>query len=394
MLIDGGRSKTRINDRLSTLGITDLDAVLATHSDADHIAGLVEVFGLYDIERFYWNGQLHDTQTFQDLMTAAESEGSAITVSRSGDIIPLGTLTIQVLHPASLSGDSNVDSIVVLVSCGTMEVLLTGDAEIPSEQDMLTAGVLVDIDVLKVGHHGSRSSTSEGFLTAVVPEVGLISAGLNSQYGHPHQEVVDRLLGAGVVLYHTDTTDQDDTILMTSDCQSVGFARADALSVSLDPWMSPSAASEPTATPMPTATVTATATAQPTTRQPLVGDVLINEFLPNPNTGNNEWIELYNTSSDVLDVSGMWLDDIASGGSSPKQIPLGTVIAPGGYYVRDMGGAYLNNGGDDVRLLSADQITIFDSFSYSSSQKGVSYCRQPDGGTWSSTCAPSLNAEN
>ena len=155
--------------------------------------------------------------------------------------------------------------------------------------------------------------------------------------------------------------------------------------------MSPSAASEPTATPTPTATVTATA--QPTTRQPLVGDVLINEFLPNPNTGN-EWIELYNTSSDLLDVSGMWLDDVASGGSSPKQIPSGTVIAPGGYYAHDMGGAYLNNGGDDVRLLSADQITIFDSFSYNSSQKGVSYCRQPDGGTWSSTCAPSLNTEN
>ncbi len=256
LLIDGGRSKTRIRERLNTLGITDLDAVLATHPDADHIGGLLEVFDLYEIERFYWNGQLHDTQTFQNLMTAAESEGSATTVSRSGDSIPLGTLTIKVLHPATLSGDSNVDSIVVLVSCGTIEVLLTGDAEIPSEQDMLTSGVLVDIDVLKVGHHGSRTSTSEEFLTAVVPEVGLISAGLTSQFGHPHQEVVDRLLGAGVDLYHTDTTDQDDTILMTSDCQSVGFARADAQSVSLDPWMSPSETSEPTPTPTPSATVT------------------------------------------------------------------------------------------------------------------------------------------
>ena len=138
---------------------------------------------------------------------------------------------------------------------------------------------------------------------------------------------------------------------------------------------------------------TATAMVPPVTRQPLIDDVLINEFLPNPNTGN-EWIELYNTSSDILDVSGMWLDDIAGAGSSPKHIPLGTVIAPGGYYVHDMGGAYLNNGGDDVRLLNTDQSTIFDSFSYSSSQKGVSYCRQPDGGTWASTCAPSINAGN
>ncbi len=120
---------------------------------------------------------------------------------------------------------------------------------------------------------------------------------------------------------------------------------------------------------------------------------MINEFLPNPSTGN-EWIELYNTSSDFLDLSGMWLDDMPGGGSSPRQIPFGTVIAPGGYYVHDMGGAYLNNGGDDVRLLSADQSTIFDSFSYSSTQKGVSYCRQPDGGVWSSTCVPSIDAEN
>ena len=99
-------------------------------------------------------------------------------------------------------------------------------------------------------------------------------------------------------------------------------------------------------------------------------------------------------TSDFLDVSGMWLDDIAGGGSSPKQIPFGTVIGPGGYCVHDMGGAYLNNGSDDVRLLSADRSTIFDSFSYSLTQQGVSYCRQPDGGAWSWTCAPSIDAEN
>lgn len=109
-----------------------------------------------------------------------------------------------------------------------------------------------------------------------------------------------------------------ENAVRTSDCQNVGFARADAPSVSLDPWMSPSETSEPTATPMPTATMTATA--PPTTRQPLAGDVLINEFLPNPSTGN-EWIELYNTGSDFLDVSGMWLDDIASGGEFSEADP-------------------------------------------------------------------------
>ena len=218
LLIDGGRSKTRIRERLSSLGITDLDAVLATHADSDHISGLVEVFDLFQIERFYWNGQAHDTLAFQNLMTAAQTEGSVITVSTRGDTIPLGNLSLQVLHPSTLSGDSNVDSIVVLLSCGTVAILLTGDAEIPSEEGMLAAGILLDIDVLKVGHHGSRTSTSDEFLGVIVPEVGVISAGLNSQYGHPNQEVVDRLTVAGVELWHTDISELDDTVGLVSDC--------------------------------------------------------------------------------------------------------------------------------------------------------------------------------
>ena len=218
LLIDGGRSKTRIRERLSSLGITDLDAVLATHADSDHISGLVEVFDLFQIERFYWNGQVHDTLAFQNLMTAAQTEGSVITVSTRGDTIPLGNLSLQVLHPSTLSGDSNVDSIVVLLSCGTVAILLTGDAEIPSEEGMLVAGILLDIDVLKVGHHGSRTSTSDEFLGVIAPEVGVISAGLNSQYGHPNQEVVDRLTEAGVELWHTDISELDDTVALVSDC--------------------------------------------------------------------------------------------------------------------------------------------------------------------------------
>jgi beta-lactamase superfamily II metal-dependent hydrolase len=97
-------------------------------------------------------------------------------------------------------------------------ILLTGDAEIPSEEGMLVAGILLDIDVLKVGHHGSRTSTSDEFLGVIAPEVGVISAGLNSQYGHPNQEVVDRLTEAGVELWHTDISELDDTVGLVSDC--------------------------------------------------------------------------------------------------------------------------------------------------------------------------------
>ena len=308
LLIDGGRSRTRIRDRLNTLGISDLDAVLATHPDADHIAGLLEVFDLYEIERFYWNGFVHDTQTFDNLMDAAQSEGAEISVATRGDFIPLGDLSLQVLHPSTLSGDSNVDSIVILLSCGTVEILLTGDAEIPSEEDMLAAGVLMDVDVLKIGHHGSRTSSSNDFLAITSPEIGIISAGLDNQYGHPHTEVIDRLDTAGVELLYTDISDADDTIVLSSDCQSYYFA----LGGSPIATPSPSTDTEPTTTPSPEAT--------DVVRLPEVGEILINEFLADPSSGS-EWIELYNTSDSQLKLSGMWLDDIVDGGKPPNANP-------------------------------------------------------------------------
>ena len=223
MLIDGGRSKTRILDRLDEIGVQDLDAILSTHADADHIAGLIAAFNLYDVERFYWNGASHDTQTFDNLMTAVANEGVENVVVSRGDTISLGDLVFEVVHPGPLDGDSNVDSVVLQLSCGDFDMLLMADAEAPSEASMLAAGVVVDVDVLKVGHHGSDSSTSQAFLDAAQPEVGVISAGMDSQYGHPHDEVVDRLTAAGIQIIETDTTEGTDTVVMESDCVGYEF---------------------------------------------------------------------------------------------------------------------------------------------------------------------------
>ena len=116
-------------------------------------------------------------------------------------------------------------------------------------------------------------------------------------------------------------------------------------------------------------------------RPPVVGEVLINEFVAAPSvTETSEWIELYNTTNETLDIGEMWLDD-EPGGSSPIQIPVDTTIAPGGFYVHTMN-TFLNNSGDDARLLSIDQLTVHDSYSYASATSDTSWCRDPDGGPW------------
>jgi beta-lactamase superfamily II metal-dependent hydrolase len=228
LLVDGGRSKDRIRDRLERLGIEDLDAIAMTHPDADHIAGLVEALALYRIERVYLNGGETDTKTYENLVSGIEGEGAQVSTVSRGDnnnVIPLGDLNIRVLHPGELTGDSNVDSMVLLVSCGQVEALLMADAEAESEEEMIQAGVLVEVEVLKVGHHGSDTSTTQAFLDLVKPEVGVISAGLENSYGHPHQEVVDRLEASSVEIIVTDTSEADDTVTLETDCQDYGFER-------------------------------------------------------------------------------------------------------------------------------------------------------------------------
>ena len=114
---------------------------------------------------------------------------------------------------------------------------------------------------------------------------------------------------------------------------------------------------------------------------PNPGDVLINEYVANATT---EWVELYNTTSLSLDISGFYIDDIAGGGGAPKVIPGGTIISAGGYYVMSFS-SFLNNGGDDVRFIDPTQTVIHDSTSYASATADYSWYRSPDGGAWSST---------
>jgi len=337
LLVDGGRSKTRIRDRLSALGIQDIDAIAATHPDADHIAGLTEVLAMYKVENVYLNGGQSSTATHADFLDAVEQEGAIVSTLQMNDTFNLGDMVIKVLHPYQLTGDSNVDSLVLQLGCGDVQVLLTGDSEIESEQSMLSENVLQDIDLLKVGHHGSRSSTSQAFLDVIQPEVGVISAGFDSQYGHPHVEVVNRLNLEGVQIFETDTTEAyDDTLKMTSNCQTYEIggqvfvpvsSGASPIGGNVSPTATPTALPTPvptpiaTPTPMPTPTIVATSTGTPN----LSIDCIFFDGVVS-RTESDEYVRIVNAGETSVDLSNWSLKDVADG--SPTFTFPGYTIAP------------------------------------------------------------------
>ena len=243
ILVDGGDASANVEDYLQAQGIQDIDLMVATHPHADHIGGLIDVLGLFDVHEVWTSGATHDSQTYQNFAAYVTDEGATKRDVSRGYSAQMGALEIDVLHPRPpLTGNLNQDSLVLHVSCGQLDVLLTGDATTGSEARMLAAGVLGDVEVLKVGHHGSDTSTSADFLSAITPEDAVISVGTGNTYGHPHQETLDRLAAAGVTVYRTD---QDGTVLLTSDCNTYSITTEEPA---------------PTASPTPTATSTPTPT--------------------------------------------------------------------------------------------------------------------------------------
>lgn len=227
MLIDAGRTGSVIIGRLRALGVTHLDAVVATHPDADHIGGLAAVLGAYGVEHVYVNGEANNTDAYNAFLQAAAALRSAsINTLARGQSVFLGRQELDVLNASTGSDRANDNSIVIRLACGSVSVLFTGDAEAGAERAMLDAGLATHVDVLKVGHHGSSASSSLPFLEAVHPSVAVISAGRTNQYGHPAPEVLQRLESLGAQIVSTDTSNRDDSITMKSDCSTYSFSQA------------------------------------------------------------------------------------------------------------------------------------------------------------------------
>lgn len=208
MLIDGGPDDSVLAKLGSLLVPWDraLDAIILTHPDADHVTGLVGVLDRYDVDTVYETGIRAHTPYDEAFVDQLESKVSGRTQLVADDVIEIGDVTLTVIWPDSLVDTypetRNNFSINLLIEYRETTMLLTGDAEAVVEESV---GPRVgDIDVLKVGHHGSLTSTSWEFLQATRPEIALISMGRENSYGHPHPTIIQRLEDIGAVILRTD----------------------------------------------------------------------------------------------------------------------------------------------------------------------------------------------
>ncbi|HAT4141998.1 TPA: MBL fold metallo-hydrolase [Clostridium perfringens] len=207
MLIDAG-TNAGANDLVKDLknrGIKTIDIAIATHPHEDHIGGMDEVLENFDVKSFYAPKVAHTTKTYENMLKAVKNEGLKIQQIKEGTKIDLGKDTeVQVYSPVkSQYEELNNYSPVMKISYGQNSFMFTGDAESLVEKEILNENKDLKADVLKLGHHGSHSSTSEEFLKAVNPSIAVVSCAKDNKYGHPHKETMSNLKKAGITVYET-----------------------------------------------------------------------------------------------------------------------------------------------------------------------------------------------
>ncbi|BBI34626.1 MBL fold metallo-hydrolase [Cohnella abietis] len=224
ILIDAGKKEAGeiVVNYLKQLGVDDIEVMISTHPDADHVGGLDTVLKNFKVKAVYAPKVSHTTDTFKNFLVAVKKQGLTIKEAKAGVALPLKGVTAKFVGPVKTYGDDLNDwSAVLHLTHGSNTFLFTGDAEKKSEADMLADNQTLKADVLKVGHHGSVSSTNAAFLKAVAPKYAIISVGKNS-YGHPAATILNRLETAKATIYRTDL---NGTITAVSDSKKITFIK-------------------------------------------------------------------------------------------------------------------------------------------------------------------------
>ena len=222
ILIDGGPD----NRALAKLGEVmpfwdkDIDIVVASHPHADHIVGLINVLERYNVKNIIEAKESYNSPEFKAWRDSVAGESAQDVEAIAGQVIDFGDgMTLTIIHPfESVAGietkTPHDDDVVIILKYGEFELMLTGDMEAKVERRLIMEGYNLDSDVLKVGHHGSKTSSSEEFLSAVSPEVAIIQVGEKNRYGHPSPEVLERFDDYGIKYYRNDL---NGDIKLTSD---------------------------------------------------------------------------------------------------------------------------------------------------------------------------------
>jgi beta-lactamase superfamily II metal-dependent hydrolase len=226
ILIDGGADNKVIKELGENLPFWDkqIDLMVLTHPHDDHVTGLIEVMRRYDVKRILYTGVVHDAPNYLAWLEEARDRKIPLILIERPQVINLGeSCGLKILYPREDFIGKNIDnlnnsSIVAQIFYGQANFLLMGDAEIEVENNLLTAGANLKSQVLKVGHHGSDTSSSEEFLEAIKPEFAVIEVGKDNDFGHPNLRISKRLERIGAQIFRTDL---DGTIKFVSDGQGV-----------------------------------------------------------------------------------------------------------------------------------------------------------------------------
>jgi competence protein ComEC len=211
-LIDGGLDNGMALEYLDSLNINTIDVIIATHPHQDHIAGLIDIMAEFEVGGVWQPGSIHTTNTFRRFLETIEQEQIPFYEVGTGDTIPIGNLEFEVLSGASDANELNNTSLVLRLEFDDISFLFTGDAEASVEEFLVDT--VAESTILKIGHHGSYSSSTSEFVNTISPLVAVYSASANNSYGHPHPWPLLNLEAAGTAVYGTDV---HGTVIITTD---------------------------------------------------------------------------------------------------------------------------------------------------------------------------------